>query len=95
MSAVAFTGTTSPIVTRTNIPIGGMTCASCASRVEKSIRKVAGVVDVSVNLATETANVITTGEVQRSMLEAAVVDAGYEVPDMKVADQRASSGKNV
>ncbi|MCA3058716.1 MAG: heavy-metal-associated domain-containing protein, partial [Rhodocyclaceae bacterium] len=47
MSAVAFTGTTSPIVTRTNIPIGGMTCASCASRVEKSIRKVAGVVDVS------------------------------------------------
>ncbi|MCA3077318.1 MAG: cadmium-translocating P-type ATPase [Rhodocyclaceae bacterium] len=94
MSAVAFTGTTSPIVTRTNIPIGGMTCASCASRVEKSIRKVAGVVDLSVNLATETANVITAGDVKRSMLEAAVVDAGYEVPDMKVADQRVSSGKN-
>ncbi|MCA3041325.1 MAG: heavy metal translocating P-type ATPase, partial [Rhodocyclaceae bacterium] len=94
MSAVALTGSSSAIVTRTNIPIGGMTCASCASRVEKSIRKVAGVVDVSVNLATETANVITAGDVKRSMLEAAVVDAGYEVPDMKVADQRVSSGKN-
>jgi Cu+-exporting ATPase len=99
MSAVAFTGSTSPAVTRINIPIGGMTCASCASRVEKSIRKVSGVVDVSVNLATETANVITSGDVQRLMLETAVVDAGYEVPrtkdpGAKVADPRASSGKN-
>jgi P-type Cu+ transporter len=99
MSAVAFTGSTTPIVTRINIPIGGMTCASCASRVEKSIRKVSGVVDVSVNLATETANVITAGDVQRGTLETAVVDAGYEVPSTKVpgakvADPRASSGKN-
>ncbi|MCA2998838.1 MAG: copper-translocating P-type ATPase [Rhodocyclaceae bacterium] len=70
-----------------------MTCASCAARVEKSIRKVTGVVDVSVNLATETATVITAGDVQRSMLEMAVVEAGYQVAEMKVADPRASSGK--
>ncbi|MFM7293858.1 MAG: heavy metal translocating P-type ATPase [Burkholderiales bacterium] len=94
MSAVAVTGSISPIVTRTNIPIGGMTCASCAARVEKSIRKVTGVVDVSVNLATETATVITAGDVQRSMLEMAVVEAGYQVAEMKVADPRVSSGKN-
>ena len=93
MSAVAVPGNISPTISRVNIPIGGMTCASCASRVEKSVRKVAGVVDVSVNLATETANVITSGDVPRLTLETAVIDAGYPVAKAKVTDPRASSSK--
>jgi P-type Cu+ transporter len=39
------------------IPVEGMTCASCVGRVERAIREVPGVADVSVNLATERANV--------------------------------------
>ncbi|MDR2661815.1 MAG: heavy-metal-associated domain-containing protein, partial [Treponema sp.] len=40
------------------IPIGGMTCAACSSRVEKAIRKLAGIETVTVNLATEKAAVV-------------------------------------
>src|SRR5688500_9070079 len=38
-------------------PITGMTCASCAGRVTKALKKVPGVADASVNLATEQATV--------------------------------------
>lgn len=59
--------------------IGGMSCASCVSRVEKALRQLAGVVEVSVNLATEEASLKTTSEVQVSSLATAVRNAGYEV----------------
>ncbi|MCE6982975.1 heavy-metal-associated domain-containing protein, partial [Pseudomonas frederiksbergensis] len=35
-----------------DLPIAGMTCASCAGRVERALRKVVGAEQVSVNLAT-------------------------------------------
>ena len=44
------------------LAIQGMTCASCAGRVEKSLLKVPGVVTAEVNLALETAQV--TGSAQ-------------------------------
>ena len=37
--------------------ISGMSCANCVGRVEKALRKVPGVLDVNVNLATEKARV--------------------------------------
>ncbi|OYP01249.1 hypothetical protein CG709_11345, partial [Lachnotalea glycerini] len=40
---------------KVTIPIGGMTCAACAQRIEKVIKKLDGVEDVSVNFATEKA----------------------------------------
>ena len=40
-----------------DIPIQGMTCASCVGRVEKAIRSVEGVAAANVNLATERAHV--------------------------------------
>ena len=40
-----------------DIPIQGMTCASCVGRVEKAIHSVAGVTAANVNLATERAHV--------------------------------------
>ena len=61
--------------------IGGMTCASCVRRVEKALAKVAGVEQVSVNLATEKATVHAEPSVlrdQRDQLLAAVTKAGYE-----------------
>ncbi len=63
------------------LDIGGMSCASCAMRVEKSLARVPGVASVSVNLATERASVDMSAAAQPAMLEAlvkAVVDAGYE-----------------
>ncbi|WP_084663739.1 heavy metal translocating P-type ATPase [Pandoraea faecigallinarum] len=61
------------------LAIGGMTCASCAGRVEKALRNVPGVVEASVNLATERAAVRgVRGVVDVAVLSAAVEKAGYE-----------------
>lgn len=43
-----------------NVKIGGMTCAACVNRIEAQVRKVSGVSDVSVNLATEKAKLLLT-----------------------------------
>ena len=59
----------------TVLDVGGMTCASCAGRVEKALRAVPGVQDASVNLATERATVHGDGSAQA--LIAAVEKAGY------------------
>jgi len=68
--------------TRTaELEIGGMTCASCAMRVEKALAKVPGVASASVNLATETASVNLTAAAAAAAsdaLIAAVKKAGYE-----------------
>lgn len=61
------------------LPIEGMTCASCVSRVEKALAKVPGVQSASVNLATESANVAASSEVDLATLRGAVEKAGYSV----------------
>lgn len=62
-----------------DLAIRGMTCASCANRVEKALKKVPGVVSAEVNLALETAQVKSVGKaVSLDLLIAAVVKAGYE-----------------
>ncbi|WP_336084733.1 heavy metal translocating P-type ATPase [Nocardia sp. SSK8] len=56
--------------------IGGMTCASCANRIEKKLNKLDGVT-ATVNYATEKARVDFTGEVSPEDLIATVEQAGY------------------
>jgi Cu+-exporting ATPase len=60
-----------------DLPISGMTCASCAGRVERALNKVPGVKSVSVNLANERAHVETQGDVDSTLLIGAVEKAGY------------------
>ncbi len=60
-----------------DLPISGMTCASCAGRVERALNKVPGVKAVSVNLANERAHIETNGEPDSTALIAAVAKAGY------------------
>ncbi|WP_293778684.1 heavy metal translocating P-type ATPase [uncultured Oxalicibacterium sp.] len=59
------------------LQVGDMTCGSCVGRVEKALRKVDGVLDVSVNLATEQARVQVVPGTTAAMLAAAVTEAGY------------------
>lgn len=59
------------------LPIEGMTCASCVGRVEKALKKVEGVQQANVNLATERAWVQGNAQVQSSDLIQAVKKAGY------------------
>ena len=62
----------------TELPVEGMTCASCVGRVERALRAVPGVLEASVNLATEHAAVRHAAELDLAALEAAVRRAGYE-----------------
>ncbi|WP_080411039.1 heavy metal translocating P-type ATPase [Burkholderia ubonensis] len=59
------------------LDIGGMTCASCAGRVEKALSNVPGVARASVNLATERATVHGAAPLAPAALIAAVTAAGY------------------
>jgi len=69
----------SPPGTAIDIGIGGMTCASCVGRVERALKKVPGVQEATVNLATESARIVVTGDDQmEARLRRAVRDAGYE-----------------
>src|SRR5471030_368682 len=62
----------------TELAVEEMTCASCVGRVEKALAQVPGVLEASVNLATERARVRhLAGVVAISSLEAAVRQAGY------------------
>jgi len=62
------------------VPVQGMTCAACARRVEKAIRSVPGVDDVTVNLSTERAAVRAGNGVATEQIVRAIEDAGYRVP---------------
>ena len=62
------------------LPIEGMTCASCVNRIERFVRKVEGVSNVNVNLATERASIsYDAAAVSLDDLKGAVRAAGYEV----------------
>lgn len=60
-----------------DLPITGMTCASCAGRVERALRKVPGVKTATVNLANERAHVEVDERIDPASLIAAVDKAGY------------------
>jgi Cu+-exporting ATPase len=76
-----------------DLPITGMTCASCAGRVERALRKVPGVKYATVNLANERAHVEVLEQIDPATLIAAVDKAGYgasleQDPSVQEADQR-------
>src|SRR6478609_6115780 len=69
-----------------DLGVGGMTCASCVNRVEKALKKVPGVQDATVNLATESARVVfAPSEEIEARIRRAVRNAGYEP---RAAEQR-------
>lgn len=68
----------SPAMERCDLPIEGMTCASCAMRIEKRLAKQPGVTSASVNFATKVATVkFDPAVIRPEALAKAVDDIGY------------------
>lgn len=68
-----------------DIPVEGMTCATCVVRIEKKLSKAEGVSSVSVNLAGEKASVtFDPDKTSREKLVQVIEDAGYQVPKEKM-----------
>ena len=71
--------TSSADTTTLDLGVRGMTCASCVARVERALRKVPGVREATVNLATERAHVVhDAADGMDALLRRAVRNAGYE-----------------
>lgn len=69
------------------IPIGDMTCAACAQRIEKVLKKTEGVESVSVNFATEKATITYIPQVIRlSTIKETIEKIGYKVLEIKKTD---------
>jgi Cu+-exporting ATPase len=75
------------------LPVEGMTCASCVLRVEKALRKVDGVSQASVNLATEKATIeLDPLRVTPEQLREAVAGSGYTLQVPRIEAAAAGSG---
>ncbi|GHA96233.1 heavy metal translocating P-type ATPase [Modicisalibacter luteus] len=71
-----------PVIETAEIPIIGMTCGSCVSRVERTIEKLPGIIQSSVNLTTQKAFVrFLPDAVTLPRIQHAIRDAGYEPQD--------------
>ncbi len=76
-----------------DLPISGMTCASCAGRVERALAKVPGVNSVTVNLANERAHVQAEPKTDPDTLISAVSHAGYGATLLR--DERVETDRKV
>jgi Cu+-exporting ATPase len=69
------------------IPVDGMTCASCSARIEKVVGRLDGVEKVSVNLATEKADIFyDPARVRLSAIKKTITDAGYTPREIDAAE---------
>jgi len=75
-----------------SIPIGGMTCAACARRIERILGSIPGILSVSVNLATEKATVSYEPQIIRlSNIREAINKAGFHA--LEVCKTNATDGE--
>ncbi|OXI29358.1 heavy metal translocating P-type ATPase [Burkholderia sp. AU16741] len=86
---------TAPAPASIELDIDGMTCASCVSRVEKTLAKVPGVTRASVNLATERATVDASNDVSAAQLVEAVKQAGYGATSAAAAPPATAAATDV
>jgi Cu+-exporting ATPase len=79
---------------RAELAIEGMTCAACAGRIERALARLPGVIEASVNLASERAQIRhVSGAVAPRDLVAAIEDAGYRARPVSAATGDREAGR--
>ncbi len=83
-------------MTKASFNVTGMTCSACSARVEKSVSKIDGTADVSVNLLTNTLSLqYDEAKVEKDMIIAAVTDAGYGIAEDKIGEKDSKNKNSV
>lgn len=81
---------------RTDFNIKGMHCASCVNIIEKSLRKIDGVREATVNLATESGCVVCDTDIPHKKIKQALKKVGYEAEfDLSAEEKTASKLKDL
>src|SRR5690625_1112689 len=84
-----------PVMEHGSFPVEGLTCAACVTRVERALAKTPGVVNASVNLATEKATVdFLPADTSRERLRVAVEKAGHSASFTDVAESDEAGARN-
>ncbi|WP_299429288.1 heavy-metal-associated domain-containing protein, partial [uncultured Meiothermus sp.] len=79
-----------PLLAEAELGVTRMTCAACVARVERALRKLPGVTEASVNLATERATVkYLPASITPAHLKRAVREAGYGILEVQAGQDRA------
>lgn len=74
---------------KVELPIAGMTCANCSTTIERNLKRLPGIDNVVVNLATEKASVVyNPAMVDTEAMKALVEDLGYHVIETEGAEDR-------
>ena len=77
--------TRSEHLSQVSLPVQGMTCAACVSKVEKTLKNMAGVQEVHVNLLSSKAAVsYTSDQTGVPQMVKMIQDIGYEVPEEEI-----------
>ncbi|HTE19760.1 MAG TPA: heavy metal translocating P-type ATPase [Armatimonadota bacterium] len=85
------TGAATDDAQRISLPISGMSCAACAARIEKALKRAEGVREANVNFAVHRATVEYDPAATDARTIAAVIrDTGYDTPDP--VEERAEAG---
>ncbi|MHB1566333.1 MAG: heavy metal translocating P-type ATPase [Acidiferrobacter sp.] len=84
-----------PVLTEWDIGVGGMTCASCAGRVERTLQGLPGVMAAMVNLASERAHIrYLRGVIDNDQIAEAITKTGYEpIALVKEGDESRDTAK--
>ena len=72
---------------KVTIPIRGMSCASCSNKLESTLKKIEGVTEATVNLATEKASIVYDSQIVKlSTIKTAIKDLGFEALEATTLD---------
>ncbi|MES2207794.1 MAG: heavy metal translocating P-type ATPase [Pseudomonadota bacterium] len=78
------------VLTRIELGITGMTCASCVMRVEKALSKHPNIHEASVNLATESATMLAEPDIDVHSIVKVIEEAGYQATFPEDKEKKAS-----
>lgn len=74
-------------MTKKKIKIEGMHCASCASIIDKNLRKADGIIDANVNFATSLASIdFNESKINLAKIKKIINDSGYQVAEKTAND---------